>query len=65
MKAPLLLWEGLGRGLFWGKRPMPKLPTGRQGDCIGGLVKDLRSGNFARLNLCCVGKGGCCLEELF
>ena len=64
-KAPLLLGEGLGRGLFRAKRPMPKLPTGRQGYCIGGLVKDLRSRNFARLNLRCVGEGGCCLEELF
>ena len=26
---------------------MPKLPTGRQGYCIGGLIKDLRSGNLA------------------
>ena len=36
--------------------PCLSLPTGRQGYCTGGLIKDLWSGNLARLNLCCVGE---------
>ena len=50
-------------GVFFGESiPMPKLPTGRQGYCIGGLIKELRSGNLARLNLCCVGENGFCRD---
>ena len=62
---PDSLQECRGGVFFRESIPMPKLPTGRQGYCIGGLIKDLRSGNVARLNLCCVGEDGCCREELF